>query len=916
MKKIIILLLTFALMVPCINVTAFAADEDSAETNNASTRYIDLFSKLGVFAEDYEATAEITRAQYAQMLAKLLNYDENMLSAMRGESYSDVSVDYTFSNEINLMNALGIMGAKEENKFCPEDKLTMDEAVMSMVRLLGYTIAAEDAGGYPKGYNQIADSLDICRGIPSELMTPYAAAGAIAKMFYNSLDVKIMNYNADKTLFKDYLKLKRGTGQVTAVYGLSLVGGKTITESGHVMIGGDTYETSVSNLSQYFGRNVEYYLQEDETGAQKVIYIREMRKSNEVTLYGGDLEDFKNNYIFYAEDDKTGYSKLRVADDAIIIYNGKLVAAMDKSYIPSNGSIRCISTDGGSAYNILVIFDYQSFVIDSAFNGTISFKYGLKFVDDQNGENKSIELKLDNSIIEKDGKMIWPDELSRNDVVSIAYSGGIYYVTVSTEAVKGVVRVVTGNPAKCYIDGKYYRVNKKFAEIAANNEYGMQEIKSGLNATFYIDAANEIVGMEIASSEMRYGYLKSVDSETNTVVIYNEADKDFAKFHINKKCIVNGENRSNIDDVFEELQQFITECKNKTKYNADNEITAFEPPVIKFKTSSDRNISALTTKTYKLAGVGKEPGVDEVERTTPLSDDYIITSPYSEKIWIASYNKITNFQSDLPTVLMKFVGTMQIPADGSKDNFDASADPRRILPNSDNKGINVILYDFDFEIGRPRYMGYIVGSTSTNVGIKSDIYGVESVGEAIDDGEVCKMLTMYESSTGNKVELVVSNKEELIEMCNTLKKGDFIQLNKDYKNRITAIAKLISYDRPDDYDKTVYTDTSGSLRKSAKKETMGVLFSRNISSKTVVISGMGTVSKFNIKDPKSDMPYVAMFKNKGLIYDGHSFYRDSFDCVSTDDMILATTYLAESYQYVVLKYNQNPYSEDDEFYIE
>lgn len=912
MKKIIGIFTALVMMLSSLNIAVFAADSSASDTSAVSDRYIELFSSLGVFSKTYNRTDSITRAQYAQMLTRLLGY-ENDLASMRGVAYSDVAVDYPLSREINLMNVLGIMIAKEGDKFCPEDKLTMDDAVASMVRALGYTIVAEKSGGAPDGYNKIADALGIRKGISSDLMTPYAAAGAVARLFYNSLDVEILSYSEGTTIFKDYLKLERGTGQVSAVYGLSLVNG-TEVKNGEIMIGERLFTTSLTSLISYFGCTVEYYCHEDETtGKYSLVYVRPLKKSDEITIYSKDIEDFENNRLRYMKEGNRSYSTLRISEDAVVLYNGKAVASLGSEYIPTNGYIKCISTEGGEPYDIVIIFDYQSFVVDSVFNGNISFKYGNTFKSTDGNSYTTLNLSSDNSIIERDGNYIQPDAISKNEVVSVAYSGNTYYITVSKETVKGVVRQIGSDPLTITINSDEYIVDETFATLVDGGAEGTKPFASNLNATFYLDLSNRIVGMVVASSDMRYGYLKSADDETYIVKIYDINEREFVEFNIAKNCTLNGEKKTQ-EDIAKGLKEYKDECNSKTRYDSNETITDLVPPIIKFRTNENFDISAVVTTTYTLAPAGQDPSAGQVGRDVAPSDDYIIMSaPYGGKIWDTSYSIFTSYLSDVGNIRAAGFPGMQLPTDGNEEDFDASNAVQSLMPKTDNKGYKVIIYDIDFETGTPGFVIYVVESGGTKVEIKNQLYGVGSVGKAVDENNNdCMSLKLYPATTAIETIMYTNDNARVIEACRNLKKGDIVQIKTNYKGIITAVSKVISYDRPEDYTTATYTSSNGEQYMRHDDGTV-MFFSKYVSSKYITNGNIGTIARFAVNDNRSGTPFLQTITGKGLIYDGSHFYRGDSDNIAKDDWVFGIGFIEKCSSYVVFKYDTPQYSDEDQF---
>lgn len=937
MKKFLSTILAFIMIVSCLSFSAFAQEADSSAKSYNLSKYVKFFYDVGIFNSEYGETAELTRAEYAQILARLIIRDGS-LDSYRGIVYKDVAVDYSASKEINFMYLTGILNGKSADMFYPEDILTLNEAAAGIVRMLGYNTKANATGGFGSGYIRTATDLGAMKGVPSELTKDYISAGAVAKMLFNVLEVpmvqsymnngEVVESISNVTLLKDYLELEKGNGVVTGVDGLVLDGSYTDSlEFNEVLIGSEKYQVNGLDMSEYFGTNIDfYYKKEDGNATSPVIYsVVSQKASKELILYGDDINYADSKGITYLDSESDKNITVKISDGALIMHNGKNIVNMSNDYVPANGYIRLISTSG-SNYNLVIIFDYQSFVVASSTKGKLSFKYGLKYKDDRNVQHTTLDLSDNNLsvVIKKNGKTIAAKDIASGNVVSIASSGNKYYVEVSDNAVKGVIRGTTTSPMRYLIQGEYYEVDSEYLRAVGNPANKLDQLEIGLNSTFYIDFMGKITGTSGGLLAYKYAYLYGVNKEgvfgsKVKVKLYVESVGNFEIFDIADKCTLNGQ-KSDGETIYNSLTAFIGECESKSNYITDGayagQLNKYQPPLIKFK-SAGSTITAITTKTYEVVAKDGTPNnTTTVSRTTPVSDDYIlISSPYTapnlRKIWQESSNWFTSHNSDVGVVFANNVPCIKMPVNKAEEDFDTSEIAHDILPQTDNGGVNVMFYDMDFETGTPMLIAYIVTETGKNTDIKNMLYCVESVSK----GYECAYMNLY-ARTGEKVTLTTTSDYDVIQNALALEKGDVIQVEKDSKGYVGLVCKRFSYNKPSNFNKSYYT-TSGTDPVTGMDNFYNITGNGHVLMLSKFLkythTAAGDMALFNVKSDSTGFHQVYKISGSILIYDGNEFYKGTIDDIAEGDYVFGVPYVAKAENIVVFKYDTPQYTDDDEF---
>lgn len=901
MKRLLSLITAVILAFSCVNI---AAAENNEKISYGQEKYIKFFADLEIFDTEYAEDDSVSRAELAEILTRLLKYDGS-LDTLRGVVYNDVDVDYSSSKAINFMNVTGIMNGKSDHMFYPDDDITLGEASAAIVRMLGYSAKANVSGGYATGYTVAARSLGAMKGVPNELCGEYLGAGALARMLYNVLEVKMVSAYisggekveslSDLTLLSDYLELEKGYGMVTGIKNMFLTGTSSyMLSDNEVKIGNEKYITDLSDMNSFFGYYVDFYYREEDDATSPVIYSAFKKSStDELKIQSDDIKSADSGSISYREDGKNKDTSVKIASGAIVLYNGEIVSKMDKKYIPTNGYVRLIASQG-SGYDVIVIFDYQSFVVKSQRDGKISFEYGNKY---NNASSVDLGDSDVNAYVTYEGSAVSPQSIMSGDVVSIASSGNNYYVEISRKTLKGVLRSIQSSPFRIYIKGEPYKVDEEFYKLTESGADGTEKLEIGLSTTWYFDVMDKIVGMETTSNTMIYGYLSGViGDEFGDKVwarIYDDEKKDFAVFNIPEKMYLNGI-RTDASAVLSALKTFLAEREAATKIASDNTLTAIQPPIVKYMQDGSGTLTHIVTDMKIVQSTE--------DKYIPISDDYIILSaPYSDKVWQHTYKYFTTYLSSSGHIYGNGVKALQVPQSGEEKDFK-SGEIYDLLPHTDNKTRPVIFYDLDFEFGVPGYMVYIIKESGSSVKV-DHFYGAVNVSKGVE----CAYIEAYNSS-GMSVTLETTDDDEVINAALKLSEGDLFQITTGSDGRVGAIEKFISYFEPG-FDMDFYTKTSGTsdynaydrLMKNTQGST-GMLFAKVNKAKNTVA---GDIINFNLIDEDSSkVNLVRKFSTSVktiLIYDGKSYSKGTVEDIEQGDYICGITYSGTLDAVVVFK---------------
>ena len=213
---------------------AGAAFTDSADIK-VDTEVVDTLVSLGVVNGyddgSFKPNGTVTRAEMAKMIY-VLRTGNSDASAYNDDktSFTDIGSHWA-RGYIKYCQSLGIIAGKSNTKFCPNDKVTAQEAAKMLLVTLGYnaTKAGLTGANWASKTNALADE----NGLLEDVNTSFTSACPrqyAAQLIYNAIDAptvvlrdgeytnKTLMGNEDlQTVGEKYMGLNTAKGVVTAV---------------------------------------------------------------------------------------------------------------------------------------------------------------------------------------------------------------------------------------------------------------------------------------------------------------------------------------------------------------------------------------------------------------------------------------------------------------------------------------------------------------------------------------------------------------------------------------------------------------------------------------------------------------------------------------------------------------------------
>ncbi len=557
MKKIIAMFTTAMLLtgIICQN-SVFAAFSD-VEDSNTYKRAITTLSKLSVI-DGYEENGTqlfkpnnpVTRAEFTKLIVFMLGYQNLTYESC---NFNDVSSDHWARNYIQTAYNMGIIAGFDDVSFKPDESVTYEQALKMIVCTLGYDHHAQQLGGWPNGYIQEANALNLTDKVSGTAYDSGAPRGVIAQSLYNALEIEMYENNGiawnktEKTILNDYLKVKKLKGTLTGVgdFITEDCSSKPLEDEMIVMdLSGEEYSInyseftkSISDISPYLGHTITvYYRQLSANDGRTLVTIDdETTKNTSYELNYDDIKSFSGNTLKYYETE----SKLKTVKfkdtDLTVRYNGKIVSVDDTITLTNPntkaeesftrqealenwlnpetdysiyGTVTLTDNSSDGSIDMIQIYNYQTMVAHTSpttadYRITDKLVTGNYLILDPEGIGYTYT-------ITKNGAEIPVTSIAANDVILYAESldKSIYTLLVSNKTVSGSISALNTTRNQFTINGVSYNLGKQ-CESYIKDKDG-KELKTGATGTFYLDIFETAVyGTLKQTATIPYGYISN-----------------------------------------------------------------------------------------------------------------------------------------------------------------------------------------------------------------------------------------------------------------------------------------------------------------------------------------------------------------------------------------------------------------------
>ena len=379
---------------------ASAAFTDQADIK-VDSDVVDTLVSLGIVEgfEDgsFQPNATVTRAQMAKMIY-VLRTGNSDASAYNDDktSFTDIGTHWA-RGYIKYCQSLGIIAGKSNTKFCPNDKVTAQEAAKMLLVTIGYN--AEKAGLVGSNWASKTNALADENGLLKDVNTSFTAACPrqyAAQLIYNTVFAPTVVWRDDayqhtnvldkdnQTVGEKYMNLVKENAGV--LYACSEVEGKdyyTISTSA----GQKTYNKVPTDVSELLGQNVKVLVKHDNNGNYDKAYGVYADEDSKILATGfvsgleADGDKIKLDGTSYKFDNGYSLDTTLVYDtnkDTNAVSLRSLANAADKTVVTPTvaaSKIKLIDNDGNGKVDAAVKTPVQVAKVTSVSKTSFSVKY-------------------------------------------------------------------------------------------------------------------------------------------------------------------------------------------------------------------------------------------------------------------------------------------------------------------------------------------------------------------------------------------------------------------------------------------------------------------------------------------------------------------------------------------------------------
>lgn len=596
-KRIFTVILALALLCQSV-ICGFAAASPVDVSGHGNEEAIEVLCGLELIKgyEDgtFKPENNITRAELVTLVMRLVGMAD--IPSSSEQKFSDVAADYWAAAYINHASGMGLIDGYPDGTFGPERNITLDETIKIVVSALGFGYEAEQRGGYPGGYNASAARLRLFKDVNND--GEAATRATVAQILYNTLEVKLPEYISgtgdnlsfeigDTTVLSN-LGIEFMSGVLTGAPGISLNNSFPLAAD-EVEIDGKIYSCTQTDLSNYIGLRVDYYVSADDVNGRKKVYYVDGRQDSDIVIDAQDISDKSTlrNVRYYVDNKERTQS---LSSGALtVICNGKPLAASemnDDIYNIESGSVTLRSSENNSVYDTVIIGECETYVVLSVSDDKIYDVFGRSFEYDLNSTHESY-------LFYKNGEVVSPKDYRRNDILSVARSkDGTYTKVVGTDSrLEGeVVASADDESREKYTvssDGeeREFSLAKSYADALAAKLSDAKKLEIGGKYVLYLNTFGEIAYAEVTEEggkELKYGFLVDTGTvgsmDTSFQMQIMTEDNTFETFETGGKKIRFGYNDGNSYSVERRTPEEIAaivgsgmDCRQILQYGLDSD---------------------------------------------------------------------------------------------------------------------------------------------------------------------------------------------------------------------------------------------------------------------------------------------------------------------------------------------------------
>ncbi|MBE6846377.1 MAG: hypothetical protein E7508_11935, partial [Ruminococcus sp.] len=351
-KRIFAMLLSYIMFITTFSCAVMA--ENVSDENTGMITETELLYKMGITSERIHTKTSVSRGEFAEWISAIagLEYEGDGASF----EFEDVASDNAYINAITAVCDMGIMKGISENEFGLQMDITVTDATVALIRLLGYEVAALRDGGYPEGYLKRAGMLGLNKNIGKANGN---ARLEILMMCYNTLTIPYLDIYGEvvdgSSFLEDVHHIYEASGIVTANRFTSINSAESGIPRNMIKINEDCFFTEEISAADFIGENVKFFYRENGKTNDKelVAIVSQPNKNKKLVIKADDIESAEKNTLTY--DPENGSVKsVRLQPGFVYIENNRTVDDRTSAdLLLDDGELELIDNNSDGIYEIV-----------------------------------------------------------------------------------------------------------------------------------------------------------------------------------------------------------------------------------------------------------------------------------------------------------------------------------------------------------------------------------------------------------------------------------------------------------------------------------------------------------------------------------------------------------------------------------
>ena len=297
-----------------------------------------------------EYAGEITKESMIAVAPDIMRY----VSWGRGTDGKDYAYikDYDGAKDMMYAVTMGYMQTDEEGNFNPKIGITKNDALISLVKVLGYDEVVKANGGTEAAYLNQASKLGLLKGVKIADDTKLSY-DEVCKIVANAMGAPFISYSSisgTPSCLWELWGISTGKGVIEANSNIGI--GVSKTNANHVRINGTILYSRVEVPDALVGSQVTYYtVSEGENNEIVSLYAENTEES--ITLDADEIESVSDKgshlEIIYEDDEE-----LSVDKQGYLMINGKVHTPTKALFdLFDCGSATFLDTDEDGTYDVI-----------------------------------------------------------------------------------------------------------------------------------------------------------------------------------------------------------------------------------------------------------------------------------------------------------------------------------------------------------------------------------------------------------------------------------------------------------------------------------------------------------------------------------------------------------------------------------